>query len=68
MLTIMLLPVCPVDHTTPEPVELKVTIAPLHNSVEPSALITGAEGVASVVTAIILDAGEVPQLFDAVAV
>lgn len=64
MLTVMLLPVCPVDHTTPEPVEVKVTMAPLHNNVEPPALITGAKGVASVVTTMVLDVGEVPQLFD----
>ena len=52
----------------PEPVEVKVTVAPLHNNVEPSALTTGAEGVASVVTTMVLDEGEVPQLFDVVAV
>ena len=64
----MLLPVSPVDHTMPEPVEVKVTVAPLHNNVEPSALITGAEGIASAVTTMVLDASEVPQLFDVVAV
>ena len=67
MLTVIPLPVCPVDHTTPEPVEVKVTEAPLHNKVEPSAVITGAEGVASAVTTMVLDTGEVPQLLEAVA-
>ena len=64
----MLVPVSPVDHTTPEPVEVKVKEAPLHNNVEPSVVITGAGGVASVVTTMVLDAEDMPQLFEAVAV
>jgi hypothetical protein len=64
----MLLPVCPFDQTTPEPVAVRVTVAPLHRSVVLPAVMVGADGVAFVVTAIALDADDVPQLLDAVAV
>ena len=64
----MLLPVCPFDHTIPDPVEVKVSVAPLHSNVEPPAVITGASGVNPVVTAMVLEAPDVPQLLEAVAV
>jgi hypothetical protein len=64
----MLLPVCPFDQIIPEPVAVRVTVAPLQSSVVLPAVIVGADGVALVVTAITFEADDVPQLLEAVAV
>jgi hypothetical protein len=65
---VILFPICPLDHTTPEPVELRVTVAPLHKKVDPLAVMTGGEGKEAALTAMALEAPDIPQLFDTVAV
>lgn len=51
----------------PLPLDVKVVSAPLHSKVL-AAVTAGADGVALIVTVTVLDAVDVPQLFDAVAV
>lgn len=51
----------------PLPLEVKMVSAPLHSKVL-AAAITGAEGVASMAIATVLDTADVPQLLDEVAV
>ena len=66
--TVILSPTTPFDQVILVPVAVNKILSPLHNVVEPCAVMVGGDNVVLAAIAIELEATEVPQVFEAVAV